>query len=108
MNGSEVGRKRLKQLFQYLEAFNQQRNPVVRQIEDQAWTLWLKNLPQHSSIRRGGGDENEQYVLKISRPKLTKAPEPPKEIRNWLLPGWDDCFKEAKVIEVKTEIDRDG
>jgi very-short-patch-repair endonuclease len=109
MDGSEVGRKRLKQLFQYLEAFNQQRNPVVRQVEDQAWTLWLKRLPQHSSIRRGGGeDENEQYVLKISRPALTKAPEPPKEIRNWLLPGWDDCFREAKVIEVETEIDRDG
>ncbi len=109
MNESEVGRKRLKQLFQYLEAFNQQRNPVVRQVEYQAWTLWLKNLPQHSSIRRGSGDdENEPYVLKISRPILAKAPDPPKEIRDWLLPGWDDCFKEAKVIEVETEIDRDG
>src|SRR5262249_11586671 len=107
MNGSEVVRKRLKQLLQYVEAFNQQRNPVVRQVEDQAWTLWLKNLPQHSSIRRGGGeDENEQYVLKISRPALTKAPDPPKEIRNWLLQGWDDCFREARVTDVETEIDR--
>ncbi len=109
MNESEVGRKRLKQLFQYLEAFNQQRNPVVRQVEDQAWTLWLKNLPQHSSIRFDGGqDQNEEYVLRISRPKLTAVPEPPKEIIDWLLPGWDDCFKEAKFVEIKTEIDRDG
>ena len=109
MDGPEVGRKRLKQLFQYLEAFNQQRNPVVRQVDDQAWTLWLKNLPQHSSIRLDDSqDENEGYVLKISRPKLTTAPEPPKEIRNWLLPGWDDCFREAQYFEVETEIDRDG
>jgi hypothetical protein len=104
-----IARKRLKQIFQYLEAFNQQRNPIIRQVEDQAWTLWLKNLPQHPSIRCGGGeDENEQHVLKISRPALTRAPEPQRQIKNWLLPGWEDCYKEAKVLEVETEIDRDG
>lgn len=109
MNGSEVGQKRLKQLFQYLEAFNQQRNPVVRQIDDQAWALWLKTLPQHSSIQLGSSeDESEQCVLRISRPKLSTAPEPPREIRNWLLDGWDDCFKDVRVIEVETEIDRDS
>jgi hypothetical protein len=109
MSGTEVGQKRLKQLFQYLQAFNQQRNPVVRQVEDQAWTLWLKNLPKHTTIRCGNDtDENEQYILKISRPKLVSAPAPPKEIEDWLLPGWDDCFKEARVVELETEIDRDG
>lgn len=108
MNGSEVGQKRLKQLFQYLQAFNQQRNPVVRQVEDQ-WTLWLKNLPQHASIRCGNGeDENEQCVLRVSRPKLVSAPEPPKEIKDWLLSGWDDCLREAQFVEIETDIDRDG
>lgn len=105
----EVGRKRLKQLFHYLQAFNQQRNPVVRQVEDQAWALWLKNLPKHTTIRCGSGaDENEHYVFKISRPKLVSAPEAPKEIEDWLLPGWDDCFKEVKFVEFVAEIDRDG
>jgi very-short-patch-repair endonuclease/Cdc6-like AAA superfamily ATPase len=101
IDGTEVGRKRLKQLFQYLEAFNQQRNPVVRQVEDQPWALWLKNLPQHPSIRRGGGeDEMEQFVLKIRRPVLKNAPEPPNEIREWIRPGWDDCFKEVEFEKV--------
>src|SRR5262245_53830977 len=109
MYGSAVGRSRLRQLFHYLESVNERRKQLMRQAKDQARAFWLENLPQPSSIRRVGGEnENEQYALKISRPKLTKAPEPTKEIRSWLLPGWDDCFKEAKVIEVETEIDRDG
>lgn len=80
-----LAQKRLKQLFQYLQAFEQQRNPVVRQINEQQWSLWKKDLPQHSSIRLGNSEnETEEYVLKISRPKLTQVPIPPTVIKEWL------------------------
>lgn len=109
MSETEVAQRRLKQLFQYLQAFEQQRNPVVRQISEQQWTLWRKDLPQHPCIRWGNNEEEEQdYVLKISRPKLTAVPAPPQEIKDWLLAGWDDYSKEARVIEVETEFDSEG
>ena len=109
MGKSEVGKNRVKQLFQYLEAFNQQRNPVICQIKDQEWSLFLKKLPEHPSIGKGNlQDQAEQFVLKISRPKLESPPLPPVEIKDWILTGWDDCYTEASFVEVDTTIDRDG
>jgi len=48
-----IGRDRLLRVFRYLGALNEHRNPVKRHIDEQLWTLWLKELPTHSSIRRG-------------------------------------------------------
>src|ERR1700756_4746976 len=103
-----VARDKLTRVFRYLEALNQHRNPAKRQIHEQAWSLWLRELPEHSSIRRGaakasalkakGGNGDSQgmddagasFVLKVQRPRLTRAPEPPEEIAPWLEDGWDD------------------
>src|SRR5246127_4115626 len=35
-------------------------------------------------------DAGASYVLKVQRPRLTRAPEPPEEIASWLEDGWDD------------------
>jgi len=107
MSSTEIGRKRLKQIFQYLEAFNQQRNPVIRQVEEQEWVLWMKTLPVHPTItRHKEGDDS--FVLKVSRATLTSSPAPPYEIKDWLRPGWEDPFKPEKLIEFKTDKDHRG
>jgi very-short-patch-repair endonuclease len=107
MSSTEIGRKRLKQVFQYLEAFNQQRNPVIRQVEEQEWVLWMKSLPVHPTItRHKEGDDS--FILKVGRAPLTPAPPPPYEIKDWLRSGWEDPFKPEKPIEVKTDKDHQG
>src|SRR5262245_32480385 len=107
MSSTEIGRKRLKQIFQYLEAFNQQRNPVIRQVEEQEWVLWMKSLPVHPTItRHKEGDDT--FVLKVSRASLTSSPPPPYEIKDWLRSGWEDPFKPEKPIEFKTDKDHQG
>jgi very-short-patch-repair endonuclease len=114
-----VGRERLSHVFQYLEALNQHRNPAKRQIREQLWTLWLKDLPAHPSIERGnprtppegkggmpaspGENEDQDFVLKVSRAKLTRPPEPPALLKPWLESGWDDPSKDATVRETKNE-----
>jgi very-short-patch-repair endonuclease len=108
-----VGRERLTRVFRYLEALHQHRNPVKRQIDGYQWVLWLRDLPEHSSVIKGNllsgsGWETEpvisdDYLLKVGRPKLTQAPEPPPSITEWLEPGWDNPETEAKL---KTVIDR--
>src|ERR1700751_585707 len=108
-----VGRDRLLRVFRYLEALNEHRNPVKRHIGEQLWTQWLKDLPDHPSIVRGAsptaelpapgasgdgapvGRQDSDFILKISRPKLTNPPTPPALIEPWLEPGWEDPFKEV-------------
>ena len=108
-----IGRDRLLRVFRYLEALNEHRNPVKRHIGEQLWTQWLKDLPDHPSIRKGrfptaelpvlvaNGDgvpaerQESDFILKIARPRLTRSPIPPAAIEAWLEPGWEDPFKEV-------------
>ena len=100
VSNTPVVRSKLIQIFRYLQALNQLRNPIQREINDQPWKLWLHDLPNHPCIRRGmfsntpGSDESDDgntdndFILKVSRPKLADAPAPPREIAPWLRNGW--------------------
>jgi very-short-patch-repair endonuclease len=121
-------RDKLTRVFRYLQALNQHRNPAKRQIREQLWMLWLKDLPDHPSIRRGAPRRNdnrldqpkealnnpstepqeEDFILKVKRPKLTNALAPPKEIVNWLEKGWEDPESEATVRSSQNERDERG
>src|SRR5438477_901713 len=115
-------REKITRVFRYLEALNQHRNPPKRQIREQLWHLWLHDLPIHSVVRLGGArsgaaspkarttdDPNEgapanaTFSLRVQRPQLTRAPEPPNEIVSWLESGWDDPFNLACVVESREE-----
>src|SRR5690242_19578460 len=101
-----ISRDKLTRVFRYLGALNQHRNPAKRQIHEQPWSFWLRNLPEHPSIQRGGvkssslktSNRNSQgtedgganFILKVQRPRLTRAPEAPEEIATRLEDGWDD------------------
>src|SRR5882762_11595747 len=121
-----IGRDRLLRVFRYLEALNEHRNPVKRRIGEQLWTLWLKDLPGHPSIRKGsfpnaevsalviGDDEppaerqDSDFILKIARPRLTNPPTPPALIEPWLEPGWENPFKGVSTLESRNEASTDG
>jgi hypothetical protein len=95
-----VARDKLTRVFRYLEALNQHRNPARKQIREQLWTLWLKDLPDHPSIRRGAPRqrdtadtpdskaiasgvsplEEQAFLLKANRPRLATAPTPPSRL----------------------------
>ena len=114
----------MSRVFQYLEALNQHRNPPKRQIREQPWALWLNDLPDHPTIQRGisrtleenqpenaetsATREEDDFILKVARPKLTRPPEPPVEIKSWLESGWDDPSKDLAVRKAKNEIDTKG
>src|SRR5580692_4613773 len=114
-----VSRDKLTRVFRYLEALNQHRNPAKRQIREQPWSFSLSNLPEHPSIQRGGAkasslkantgngqnaeDSGASYVLKVRRPQLTRAPEPPEPISAWLRDGWDDPASAFFVEETLRE-----
>lgn len=104
----EEVRSKLTQVFRFLRALNELRNPVQTLVEAQPWVLWFKELPEHASVVRGevlyegdGEAGNEptthelaqqgggtDFVLKVSRPELARPPEPPEEVLPWLEDGW--------------------
>lgn len=118
-----VGRDKLTRVFRYLEALNQHRNPAKRQIQEQPWSFWLRELPEHPSVQRGAArtsfskakeenghgaeDAGASFVLKVQRPQLTRAPEPPEQIAAWLEEGWDDPWNTLAVRETSGEA-KDG
>src|SRR5579859_6975241 len=116
-------RDKLTRVFHYLEALNQHRNPAKRQIREQPWSFWLRELPEHPSIQRGaaketssksngrntpGCEEGANYVLKAQRPRLTRAPEPPEEIIEWLEDGWDDPSNDCVVKQTREGSEKSG
>jgi very-short-patch-repair endonuclease len=118
-----IGRERLLRVFQFLEALNQHRNPPKRQIREQLWTLWLKDLPDHPAIQHGrprieedkpdapsasDAREDEDFILKVSRPKLTRPIDPPAQIKSWLEAGWDDPARELAVRKTRNEQNPEG
>ncbi len=81
---TQTMRERLTKLFQFLKAYTDLRYPPVRDINQQLRTLWLKDLPAHSSVElfRDAGktdDEGEDcdIVLRLTRPATTPCPPPP-------------------------------
>ena len=80
-----IARHRIKQIFDYLKALNEHRNPAVRMVKDQPWSMWLDRLPKHPSIEfpqrlpRGSSQEGEiagddrSILLRVRRPQLDGA-----------------------------------
>jgi hypothetical protein len=101
-----LGRKRLQQVFSYLRALNQLRNPAPRQIADQPWALWLDELPECAAIRRGTAIEDD-VVLVVERPVTTPAPTPPEGLGPWLR-GLDHPEQEPRHHESRRSTLSDG
>src|SRR5262249_48649892 len=111
LDSLRIGRDRLLRVFRFLEALNQHRNPAPPHIREQLCTRLLAQPPDHPAIelRRPHAEnkpsepsaqkesEAETFILKVSRPKLTRPPDPGSELKAWLEAGWDDPFKNPSV-----------
>ena len=75
----DVAKPRIRQVFEYLRALNDHRNPAVRQVREHPWHFWLDDLPDHPAVDLIAGrprpaswenDDMERdignYVLRVS------------------------------------------
>ncbi|HBV97350.1 MAG TPA: hypothetical protein DEF36_09940 [Desulfotomaculum sp.] len=122
LNGEtkELAIKRLTQVYRYIQALDQLQNPVRKNINEQPWVLWFHDLPEHPTVQCGkvdivlDSDESEvvqtgdNFILKVNRPELKRAPEPPAEIADWLQNGWQSVDGTVKVYETLEETDEKG
>ncbi len=100
-------RSQLVQIFRYIQALDQLRNPPQQEIKDQSWVLWFHDLPAHPTIVRGiiadSSDEgsvdetdSDDYILKIRKPTISDMPMPPAELLPWLENGWQEI--EGRIV----------
>src|SRR5882762_6102296 len=101
---TQTMRERLTKLFEFLKAYTDLRYPPVRDINHQARTLWLKDLPAHPSVElfrdTGKADdetEDSDVALRLTRPTITPCPPPPAALSDWLRPGWRDFPGKVEV-----------
>jgi very-short-patch-repair endonuclease len=85
-----LARERLERLFAFLREFDRLRHPVVRDVAQVDFRLWLDELPEHESVERGWLDDEAEFVLRVARPTLTDCPEPPRVLADWIEHGWQD------------------
>lgn len=98
---------KVRQIFTFLKALDEHRNPVTRQVRDQPWRMVLSDLPDHPNVDitypidevTAEGEGRPGYILRVRRPQLTPSPEPPAVHREWVLSGWEDPFKEVNFRE---------
>ena len=121
------GRKRLTQVFRYLEALNHHRNPAERHLDNQLWRLWFHDLPDHPSIRitgvgesgaaygSSGGTQNDfeaeaasGCLLRVRRPRLTPCPVPSDVLLPWLERGWQEATPDVRIRPSRNELDKEG
>ena len=111
MNADNI-RSKLTQVFRFLQALDQIKNPVEKDVQRQLWNLWFVNLPEHDCIdiaskyvASDNGDitdddtaiTDKEYILKITRPHNLPIPVPPEQISPYLDSGWDNCNRTATV-----------
>jgi very-short-patch-repair endonuclease len=107
--------ERAKQIFRFLKDFSERNTLLPRSLAEQLWHLPLRDLPAHPSISIGhvtlaspspDGSPTEPApaapLLRIGRPSLTAAPEPPEVLRDLLLPGWDDPATDPALLPRRT------
>ncbi len=120
LDQDRIARHRIKQVFDYLKALNEHRNPAIRPVKEQPWHMWLDTLPSNPSIEfrqrvpRGTNEEDEgvgddrSILLRVRRPQMTEPPPPPDHIRDWLHPGWDDPNKSVELLKNRNLKDAQG
>ncbi len=111
----EITRNRIRQIFRFLKDFNGLRNPVTRQISEQPWSLWIRELPAHTSLwLRGrdpgdaksneGGEELGELLLRVRRADVPKPPAVPAILNGWLPNNWKDPTVDAVVPLSEREV----
>ena len=116
--GTEVAQSRLTQVFKFLKALNELRNPVPRDLSAYSQILWLDKWPTHPTIviQRGDREDNEEETdvdaemeptIRVQRARLTACPNPPTLLDGWLNQTWQSVDAEAEVLESRNFVNKE-
>jgi len=106
-------KKRIRDIYQFLREANQLRFRPIRRVEDQPRIVNLNTLPEHPCVQlyrpvmNDGGSDVPDILISVKRPVLTKCPQPPAILSEWLNSGWDNPSKIESYVESINRIDEE-
>lgn len=103
---SPENRAKVTKVFEFLKAYSELRNPPVKSVDQHEGVLDLqKDLPVcpevdfRKAVKPGAPDE-EDLVLRVTRPVLTECPSPSSDLIPWLEDGWaNPLVEEARTSD---------
>src|SRR5437588_5291787 len=109
---AEAAQNRLTQVFKFLKALNELRNPVARDLSAYSQILRLNTWPLHPNviIRRGDREDEDddddpdaemEPIIRVQRASLTSCPSPPAILAEWLKPNWQLVDADIDVLDAR-------
>lgn len=107
---------KLIKLFTFLKQYNDIKNPVVVDIDNQVWKNWMDDIPVHESIVNNiySDEIDEDIIVSVRRPELKECPPIPEILVEWIEKGWKNInndiqiLKELKVLNPSYEAGQDN
>jgi very-short-patch-repair endonuclease/cellulose biosynthesis protein BcsQ len=104
---SNLARQRLRQLFQFFKSVEERRTPVIAQVRDHRWALWLDALPRHALVRLERPSPDSGEWLRITKPDVSACPNPPQILNGWLGDDWGHPSVEQPTV-LKDRVEKRG
>jgi very-short-patch-repair endonuclease len=104
---TDLARQRLIQLFQFFKAVEDRRTPIVSEIRNHSWAMWLHSLPRHELIHLERPSPDSGEWLKVTKPNLSPCPHPSEILKGWLDDGWENPSIERPTV-LKERIEKRG
>lgn len=98
-------KEKIKSLYSYLLEVNKNSKDILKNIEQEKWSFFLQNLPEHKSIKKNDFEGGEIFI-EINKPNLLKPLYIEEELVEWITGDWKNYkskieIKLEKIIEVK-------
>lgn len=106
----------LKGVFDFLEKFNEIRNPTILRVDQHEEHWWWSEIPNSHYVAvadfsdvaeddRGSEDEDDA-ILTVRRPDLEEPPPPPGDLERWVVaPDWKIPTREASWVNTLEDPD---
>lgn len=112
MNNKIDVNEKIISLYKFISEFCKVKHKIVTNDKSYMWTFQISNIPEDPdnisvlySDKNISDEENEElfdepnYLLKVHKPEFQKCPEPPENLKKWLLDNWNYHKNEARVRE---------
>lgn len=116
--------EKIEKFFRFLREYASIRFPQVHNLNDIRWKIWLDELPKHrdinisyvttdddsqeETINYNEQIEESKVLIRIRRPTLSRPPQVPQDLEQWIVGPVDDPLSEPTYHKQRRITDRNG